>query len=72
MLVDFLDYALKYELGGMELGVRGGSLRSECRIEVYDRGPGIPAKDLPGIYNRLYRSNSLIKASGTGLGLPFC
>ena len=40
-----------------------------CRIEVEDHGPGIPAEELPYIFDRYYRSRSDAGKAGTGLGL---
>ena len=44
----------------------------ELRIVVEDRGPGIPKKDLPHVFERFYRVDKIRtrKAGGTGLGLP--
>ena len=39
------------------------------RVEVEDHGPGIPAEDLPYIFDRYYRSRSDAGKVGTGLGL---
>ncbi|MFV0413007.1 MAG: sensor histidine kinase [Oscillospiraceae bacterium] len=39
------------------------------RVEVADHGPGVPAKDLPYLFDRYYRSRSDSGKQGTGLGL---
>ena len=39
------------------------------RAEVEDHGPGIPAADLPYIFDRYYRSRADAGKTGTGLGL---
>ena len=39
------------------------------RVEVEDHGPGIPAEDLPRIFERYYRARSDAGKAGTGLGL---
>ena len=38
-------------------------------ISVSDTGPGIPAGDVPHLFDRFYRSAKTAKAGGTGLGL---
>ncbi len=39
-------------------------------VAVRDRGPGIPAADLPHIFERFYRgANVKDRRSGTGMGL---
>ena len=38
-------------------------------IEVDDDGPGVPADDLPRIFDRFYRANAPARRPGSGLGL---
>jgi signal transduction histidine kinase len=39
------------------------------RVEIADRGPGIPAKDLQLIFQPFYRSSESIHVRGSGIGL---
>jgi signal transduction histidine kinase len=39
------------------------------RLTVADDGPGIPAADLPHLFERFYRAESVRPLGGTGLGL---
>ncbi len=71
VLQNLIDNAIKYtEAGGRVLvGVRSETGR--VRIEIADSGIGIPARDLPRVFERFYRvdpgrSRAL---GGTGLGL---
>lgn len=38
-------------------------------IEIADTGPGIPAKELPRVWDELYRGQGARGISGSGLGL---
>ncbi len=61
---NLVDNALKYSVDGpIELQV------GERRVEVLDRGPGIPADDLDHVFERFYRSTSSRTSPGSGLGL---
>ncbi|WP_241562391.1 HAMP domain-containing sensor histidine kinase [Streptomyces hoynatensis] len=67
-VVNLLDNALKFGAqGGAERGVqvalRGGEL------SIRDHGPGIPAADLPHVFERFWRSPHARGLPGSGLGL---
>jgi two-component system, OmpR family, phosphate regulon sensor histidine kinase PhoR len=69
---NLLDNALKYTPKGsrLELGARAvGTDEVECFLS--DNGPGIPAADLPQIFERFYRVDKgrSRETGGTGLGL---
>lgn len=72
VLVNLLDNALKYSPpdSGVEITARvdGGRLR----IEMADRGPGIPEQDLKRVFDKFYRIAVPEGAQGTGLGLSIC
>ena len=40
-----------------------------ARVEVQDDGRGIPARDLPHIFDRFHRASNVGRVRGTGLGL---
>jgi two-component system phosphate regulon sensor histidine kinase PhoR len=69
---NLLDNALKYTPKGARL-VLGGSVIGENEVECFvtDNGPGIPAADLPHIFERFYRVDKgrSRETGGTGLGL---
>jgi two-component system phosphate regulon sensor histidine kinase PhoR len=68
---NLLDNAVKYSPAGatVEVGVVRGP--EELRIEVRDRGCGIPREHLPRIFERFYRVDKARsrQLGGTGLGL---
>ena len=69
VLNNLLSNALKYtpEEGSVHVHLtrEGGSLK----VEVSDTGRGIPAADLPDIFDRFYRSGNAGTTTGTGIGL---
>jgi two-component system, OmpR family, sensor kinase len=73
VILNLVDNALRYTPRGGEVRLTAGydTEGGMARIEVQDTGPGIPAEDLPRIFDRFYRGDpSRTRASGnTGLGL---
>ncbi len=65
VLQNFLSNALRYtESGRVLLGVRRRG--TQCRIEVWDTGPGIAPEDQASIFQEFRRGD---RAGGQGLGL---
>jgi signal transduction histidine kinase len=73
-LANLVSNAIKYSPEESEVLVRVGrdpaAPASAAAIEVRDQGIGIPADDLPRLFERFFRArNALDQAVGTGLGL---
>jgi two-component system OmpR family sensor kinase len=66
---NLLDNALKFSRPGDRLEVRAFEDRDWVAIEVADTGPGIPAEEVPRVWEELYRGESARGVSGSGLGL---
>jgi heavy metal sensor kinase len=74
---NLLDNAIKYtpDGGTIVVGVAPGEDRRVARLTVADTGPGIPAGDLPLVFDRFFRSDRARRRDemrGTGLGLSIC
>ena len=73
VITNLFDNAVKYsEKGKITLGLTGDN--TVVQIRVTDTGPGIPASDLPHLFQKFYRvDNSATRTiGGTGLGLFIC
>ena len=70
ILSNLLDNAIKYTPSGgsatVSLSEKDGT---EAIVTVHDTGLGIPADDLPHIFERFYRCDHSRSQPGTGLGL---
>lgn len=72
LLVLLLDNAIKYSPKNSEITIRGNKVDHSYRLTIKDQGVGIPAKDLPFIFDRFFRSDKSRTQSakaGYGLGL---
>ena len=70
VLANLLDNAVKYtERGSVRVALGAADGRAWC--EVRDTGTGIPARDLPRVFERFYRVDKARSRAqgGTGLGL---
>ncbi len=73
VITNLFDNAVKYTPEGKILiGLTGNDQVAQCYIK--DTGPGIPADDLPHLFQKFYRvDNSATRTiGGTGLGLFIC
>lgn len=69
VLGNLLDNAFKFATAGGRVDVRVGGDGDELVLEVEDDGLGIPAEDLPHIFDEYYQSGRGARSLGTGLGL---
>ena len=71
VLDNLLSNAIKYSAEGGEVRVDASSDGQRWRIDVADNGIGIPAAELPQLFDRFVRASNARKAGlpGTGLGL---
>ncbi len=69
VVANLIDNAVKYSESGDEVVIRARMETGAPTIEVIDEGIGIEDKDLPHIWDRLYRADSSRSAPGLGLGL---
>jgi len=67
--INVLDNAVKYSPDGSAVDVRLRSSDDQIVVTCRDRGPGIPERDLPHVFDRFYRSDPTRSRPGTGLGL---
>jgi two-component system sensor histidine kinase MprB len=64
-VVNLIDNAVKYSPAGEPVEIR---LHGK-ELTVRDHGPGIPAEDLPHVFDRFYRGAEARGRPGSGLGL---
>ncbi|MFZ2361192.1 MAG: ATP-binding protein [Anaerolineae bacterium] len=76
VLVNLLDNAIKFTPAGGQVSLSAVANSQRCLIQVADNGPGIPAEDLPHVFERFYRVDKARSrndappgGSGAGLGL---
>jgi two-component system OmpR family sensor kinase len=69
VMYNLIENALKFTSGGEAVEVRALEDEKAILIEVADSGPGIPAEELPKIFEELYRGANARGIEGSGLGL---
>ena len=71
VLHNLIENAIRYTEPGGKIQVRLSSTPGEACIDVSDTGIGIPASDLPFVFERFFRSDRARRAyhGGSGLGL---
>jgi two-component system phosphate regulon sensor histidine kinase PhoR len=69
VLVNLIHNAVKFTRPGGEIALLAESTSGGVRFAVRDSGVGIPAEDLPRIFERFYKSDRSRSGGGTGLGL---
>jgi heavy metal sensor kinase len=71
VIVNLLDNAIKYTPDGGRITIETRAEKRHALMELTDTGIGIPKEDLPRIFDRFYRADSVRSSDigGAGLGL---
>ncbi len=69
VVANLVDNAIKYTPSGGRVEIAATRAEREVLLSVRDNGIGIPADELPRIWDRLYRGDKSRSQRGLGLGL---
>jgi two-component system sensor histidine kinase KdpD len=69
VIVNLLENAIKYSPEDSLIEVTATVDGTNTRLQILDRGAGIPSEDLSRVFDKFYRVQRPESVSGTGLGL---
>ena len=69
VITNLLTNAIQYNKPGGEVRIAAQSQDGMAVLAVSDNGAGIPAEDLPRVFERFYRADKSRSTGGNGLGL---
>jgi two-component system, OmpR family, sensor histidine kinase BaeS len=69
VITNLLTNALKFTPSGGRVTLQTAPAGAEAVLQVTDTGPGIPADELPRIFDRFWRGRGAAHISGSGIGL---
>ena len=72
VLFNLVENALKYTPAGSPIEIDAALADGALRIEVADRGPGLPPGQEESVFEKFYRGRREGDPSGVGLGLSIC
>ncbi|OGG03845.1 hypothetical protein A2W14_04870 [Candidatus Gottesmanbacteria bacterium RBG_16_37_8] len=68
-ILNIIDNAVKYSPAKTTITISLSKKGQNAHLEIKDQGKGITQKDLPHIFDRFYRADSVKNIEGSGLGL---
>src|SRR5690349_11829649 len=69
VITNLLSNALKFTPPGGQVTISTEVAGADAVLQVTDTGQGIPAEDLPRIFDRFFRGQQAAQISGSGIGL---
>ncbi|WP_051340740.1 hybrid sensor histidine kinase/response regulator [Azospirillum halopraeferens] len=69
VFANILGNAVKYAAGDPRIAVRAGRDGDRVVVAVRDHGCGIPAAEIPRVFDRFFRGSNTAGVIGTGIGL---
>ncbi len=72
MLVNLLENAAKHSPEGSPVDIDVRQEGARLRVEVGDRGPGVPAEDRDRVFRKFERGDDVGARHGAGIGLAIC
>jgi two-component system sensor histidine kinase BaeS len=69
VITNLLTNALKFTPSGGRVTISTERTGADAVLRVTDTGTGIPAEDLPRIFDRFFRGQRAAQISGSGIGL---
>jgi two-component system, OmpR family, sensor histidine kinase BaeS len=69
VIINLLTNALKFTPAGGQVTIDAGPVEDRAVLLVSDTGVGIPADELPRIFDRFWRGHQAARTGGSGIGL---
>lgn len=69
VMINLLENALKFTPSNGLISIAFGTVDGEAKLTITDSGIGIPAEDLPHLFERFHRGHNASHFVGNGLGL---
>jgi signal transduction histidine kinase len=69
VIANLLTNSLKFTPAGGKVTIQAGPAEGGAMLRVTDTGPGIPAAELPRVFERFWRGRQASRTSGSGIGL---
>jgi two-component system sensor histidine kinase KdpD len=72
VFINLVENAVKYTPPGTPIEIAATAVEGAVRVDVADRGPGLPPGEETRIFEKFYRAPGATSTSGVGLGLTIC